>query len=78
MNLTVNLSMDPASHILYEGVLADIPIGRLATTQSKVFELPVSFVSCGRFEISVDAFHFESSRKKSRQARGQLRAAVRQ
>ena len=78
MNLTVTLSMEPAAHILFEGVLTDIPIGRLDATQSKVFELPISLVSCGRFEISADAFRFEATRKRSRQARSRLRAVVRQ
>lgn len=73
MTLTVNILLDPAQHILYEGVLSDIPIGHLEVGESHEFELPVAFVSCGAFEIAAEA---NGPQGRSRLARSQLRVAV--
>ncbi|KAJ3559110.1 hypothetical protein NM688_g536 [Phlebia brevispora] len=73
--LTVNFTMDPAQYILYEGVLMDVPVGRVDIDQSQEIELPVTFVSCGRFEIFGDVY-VNGPEDKRRIARGQLRASV--
>lgn len=74
MTATLDLSMEPAQHVLYEGVLSDIPVGSIDVGQSHELELPVTFVSCGRFEAVADAISGPPTR--SRLARSQLRATV--
>ena len=76
MTLTVNLRMEPAQHILFEGVLSDIPVGRLDVAQTQEFELPVAFVSCGRFEITAEAVLVNGPQARTRLSRSQLRALV--
>lgn len=73
---TVNLALDPAQYVLYEGVLSDIPVGRLSNGQSYSFDTPLTFVSCGRFELSgviTDPRHVADS---DRLGSGTLKAVV--
>ncbi|KAI0341607.1 hypothetical protein BDW22DRAFT_1358429 [Trametopsis cervina] len=51
-----NITIDPFEHALYEGVLSEIPIGRLDCGESHELEIPITFVAGGRFELSVDLF----------------------
>ena len=76
MTVTVNVTMDPMQHILFEGILTDIPIGHLDPGQSKTFEFPISFVSCGRFDIAADAMSFDNTLSRTKLAHGRLRAIV--
>ena len=43
--------MDPADLILCEGVLTDIPLGRLNQDESLEVETGICFLASGRFEI---------------------------
>jgi trafficking protein particle complex subunit 9 len=51
---SVDVNAEPADHIILEGALADIPIGRLGCGESRELEMAVCFLSFGRFEIKVD------------------------
>lgn len=73
---TVNLTLDPVDHILFEGVTDDIPIGRLSGGKSYEFETPVTFVSCGRFEIAGSIVVPGHSELRDRLGTGALRAVV--
>ncbi len=75
LTLTVDLSLEPAQYVLYEGVLSGIPVGHIEVEQTHEFELPMTFVSCGRFEILADV-HVYGAPDRSKLARGQLRATV--
>lgn len=72
----VNLTLDPVDHILFEGVTDDIPIGRLGGGKSYEFETPLTFVSCGRFEIAGSIVVPGHSELRDRLGTGALRAVV--
>lgn len=65
--------MEPPEHALYEGVLSDIPIGRLDIGTSQEVEIPVTFVACGRFELSAEVVIPEI---RSRVGQARLKAVV--
>lgn len=54
LSLIADLSFDPAQHVIYEGVLVDVPVGRLESGESREFEVLVSFVASGRFSLRSD------------------------
>ncbi|KIY72144.1 hypothetical protein CYLTODRAFT_434842 [Cylindrobasidium torrendii FP15055 ss-10] len=49
--LRVDLSVDPLEDVLYEGVLLDIPLGRLGPGDSREVSIPLCFLSWGRFTL---------------------------
>lgn len=53
--LTADTTVDPADHVIQEGVLSEVPIGRLETGEEREFEAPLCFVACGRFRVQVEA-----------------------
>ncbi|KAE9396079.1 hypothetical protein BT96DRAFT_1041682 [Gymnopus androsaceus JB14] len=52
---TVDVSIDPREHFIHDGVLCDIPVGRLEAKQSREVEIAVCFLCHGRFEILASA-----------------------
>jgi trafficking protein particle complex subunit 9 len=52
--------MEPSEHIIYEGVLSAVPIGRLESGESNEMEMSICFLSYGRFEIAVE-LHFSGA-----------------
>ncbi|KAI0306435.1 TRAPP II complex [Multifurca ochricompacta] len=52
--LMADTAIDPADHVIQEGVLTDIPIGRLESGEVRELETPLCFVACGRFRVQVD------------------------
>lgn len=71
------MDLDPLQHILAEGVLSDIPVGRLGSDEIYEFDTPITFVSCGRFEISGVIRDPGYSGDSDRLGRGLLKAMVR-
>ncbi|KAJ7940592.1 TRAPP II complex [Mycena leptocephala] len=52
---TVDFDFQSSPHVIFEGLLRDVPIGRLETGESREVETGVCFLSYGRFEISAEA-----------------------
>lgn len=52
---TVDVSIDPREHFIHDGVLRDIPVGRLEAQESREVELAVCFLCHGRFEVFASA-----------------------
>ncbi|GJE90813.1 TRAPP II complex [Phanerochaete sordida] len=73
---TVNFVLDPPQHILFEGVLSDIPVGRLASDEAYEFDTPVTFVACGRFELTAFITDPSSVADRDRLGRSLVKAAV--
>ncbi|KAL0946868.1 hypothetical protein HGRIS_013034 [Hohenbuehelia grisea] len=48
----VDLDLSPAQHVLYEGVLSSIPIGRLRQGESRELDVLLCFLCYGRFDIT--------------------------
>ncbi|KAI0780823.1 TRAPP II complex [Trametes elegans] len=74
--LTVNLTLEPSDHVVYQGELVDIPIGRIAKGESYEVETPVAFVSCGRFDFSAEVCALGRPRDSSLVGYGKMRIAV--
>lgn len=51
----INLLLSPEEHILYEGVLTGIPLGKVNCGQSRFIEVPICFLCMGQFEVGAEA-----------------------
>jgi hypothetical protein len=76
--LLVNLDVDPADHIIYEGILSNIPLGRIESGETGEVETAVCFLSQGRFEICAEVHILGAPRSERKAGVGQLRAVVRE
>lgn len=47
--------MNPSEHMLYEGVLSDIPVGKLESGEERQVEIGICFISEGRFDLRAEA-----------------------
>jgi hypothetical protein len=71
------LTVEPAEHTVFEGVLTDIPLGRLDVGESREVETIVCFLSSGRFEIGADVRRLGTAEGGDRTVGvGQLKAIV--
>ena len=58
--------MSPEEHILLQGSLTDIVLGRVESGQSQIVEVPLCFLSVGYFEIAAEARQLGIMGEKSR------------
>ncbi|KAJ6630827.1 TRAPP II complex [Mycena sp. CBHHK59/15] len=52
---TVDFDFQSSQHIIYEGLLRDVPVGRLESGESREVETGLCFLAYGRYEISGEA-----------------------
>ncbi|KAH7926321.1 hypothetical protein BV22DRAFT_1087325 [Leucogyrophana mollusca] len=76
--LALDLVIDPQEHVIIEGTLLDIPLGRLEGGDSQVIELAVCFLCSGRFDFGVEARMLGTSDSGNRAGIGRLRTTVRE
>ncbi|KAI0062282.1 hypothetical protein BV25DRAFT_1945461 [Artomyces pyxidatus] len=74
--LSLDLSMDPSDHVIQEGILSDIPLGRLGHGETQEVETPLCFVSCGRFEMHADVRILGTRHEEGKVGFGILKAVV--
>ncbi|GBE81971.1 TRAPP II complex [Sparassis latifolia] len=74
--LTLNLSLEPAGHIIYQGVTGNIPLGKLESGASCDVETPIAFVSCGKFELLADVHALDYPGDSDHVGQGRLTASV--
>jgi len=74
--LLVDLEINPAEHVIYEGVLSNIPLGHLEAGETRELEMAVSFLSQGRFEIRAEVRVLGASRSERGAGVGHLKAVV--
>lgn len=72
----LNLSTSPEEHVLLQGSLTDITLGRVESGQSHVAEVPLCFLSVGYFEIAVEARQLGIMGEKQRTGVARLWAIV--
>ncbi|KAJ7632643.1 transport protein Trs120 or TRAPPC9 TRAPP II complex subunit-domain-containing protein [Roridomyces roridus] len=70
----VDFDLKPSQHIIFEGLLRQVAIGRLESGESREIDTGLCFLAHGRYEISAEAKVVGSSDSKGR---GQLTAIVR-
>ncbi|TFK29959.1 hypothetical protein FA15DRAFT_677283 [Coprinopsis marcescibilis] len=73
---TLDLEMTPNESIVYEGILNDIPVGRLEPGESVNLPIGLCFLSRGKFEISAQVRPFGITHIDARTARSTLAATV--
>ena len=73
---TIDLEVDPAEHVIYEGVLTDLAVGQLGGGESKELETALCFIAYGHFEISAQVRVFDTSRIDTRAGLGRVVAIV--
>jgi hypothetical protein len=74
--LTADTTVDPADHVIQEGVLSDVPIGRLDTGEVREFEVPLCFVACGRFRVQVEARTMDDAVRDAKVGSATLKVVV--
>jgi len=74
--LTADTAVDPADHVIQEGALLDVPIGRLETGEVHEFEAPLCFVACGRFCVQVEARAVDSAVRDAKVGSATLKVVV--
>ncbi|KAF5380960.1 hypothetical protein D9615_003973 [Tricholomella constricta] len=73
----LDLEMEPSEHVVYEGILSELAIGRLESGESRQLDTAICFLAYGRFEISAEVRSFDSFRSDARAGIGRLIAVVR-
>ncbi|KAF9264661.1 hypothetical protein L218DRAFT_861806 [Marasmius fiardii PR-910] len=53
--LTLDIQVEPAEHVIHDGVLSDIPVGKLGNKESREIDIAICFLSHGRFDINAVA-----------------------
>lgn len=51
----MSLTVTPSEHVLYDGVLSELPVGRLESGEERQIEFGVCFVGEGGFDIHAEA-----------------------
>ena len=59
---TTNMFFEPEKHVIYQGVLHEIPLGEVQSGKTRELEMAVCFVSCGRFELRAQVEILDSPR----------------
>ncbi|KAF8201813.1 transport protein particle complex subunit, partial [Pholiota molesta] len=73
---TLDYEANPSEHLVFEGVLTDLPVGRLESGESREIVSSLCFLACGRFEILAKARSYGASEADSRVARTHAIAIV--
>ena len=74
--LIVDLDMTPSEHVLFEGVLSNIPLGRLEPGASRFLETAVGFLSHGRFNIRAEVRILGAPRGRQEAGMSEITAVV--
>ncbi|KAF8964707.1 TRAPP II complex [Flammula alnicola] len=75
---TIDLEASPSEYLVYEGVLTELPVGRLQSGESREITTSLCFLATGRFEISAQVRSFGTSETDSRVARTHVTAIVKE
>ncbi len=74
--LTLTLDLEPADHVIFQGELIDIPVGRLAKGESYDIETPITFIACGRFDFSAEVYTLAPNGESKQVGHGKMRIDV--
>lgn len=73
----MDIEMEPSEHIVSEGVLSELAVGRLESGETREIDTAICFLSKGRFEISAEVRSYDTPwSDASRAGIGQLIAIV--
>ncbi|KAG6832127.1 hypothetical protein H0H87_002439 [Tephrocybe sp. NHM501043] len=75
---TMDMEMEPAEHVGYEGILNELALGRLESGESREIDAAICFLAMGQFEIFAEVRSFDAPRSDTTRAGiGHLTAIVR-
>lgn len=77
LTMALDLFFDPAEHVLSEGVLSNIAVGKLESEETRAVEVPLCFLCVGRFEIGAEV-RVMGAPKDSRAGASRLCISVRE
>ncbi|KAF8590613.1 hypothetical protein K439DRAFT_1382134 [Ramaria rubella] len=76
--LTLTLTLNPSEHVLYDGVLSNLPVGKLECGEEREIEFGICFVAEGKFELRAEAWVVDGGADEdAKAAEGELRVTVR-
>jgi trafficking protein particle complex subunit 9 len=78
MVLSLDILVEPYEHVIHEGSLSDIPLESVEPGASAVIEVPICFVSCGRFYVTADVRVWGLIGEESKVGLNSLRVEVRE
>jgi len=73
---TLDLEITPSEHVIYEGALTDLPLGRLESGQSEEFQTSICFLASGHFEISAIVRASGEAEVEGREAKTHITAVL--
>ncbi|KAF4614895.1 hypothetical protein D9613_003081 [Agrocybe pediades] len=69
---TLDFEINPVEYVIFEGVLTDLPVGRLENGESKEVTTSLCFLTSGQFEISAQVRGFGGTEADTRIARNHI------
>ncbi|KAG6900876.1 hypothetical protein C0993_009994 [Termitomyces sp. T159_Od127] len=55
----MDMDLEPSDHVVFEGVLSELAVGRLESGETREIDTAICFLSKGRFEISAEVRSYE-------------------
>jgi len=74
----LDFEVNPAEYVIFEGVLTDLPVGRLESGQSTEIVTSLCFLTSGQFEISAQVRGFGGTEVDARIARTHITAILKE
>ncbi|KAF8522281.1 TRAPP II complex [Hysterangium stoloniferum] len=78
MVMTLSFTVNPSEHVLYDGVICNIPVGELSSGEERQMEIGLCFVSEGKFDLRATVNVIgDDPNTDSKTGEGELRVIVR-
>jgi hypothetical protein len=61
---TADFSVEPAEYVVHEGIMSDLPVGRLQSGETKDVTMTLCFHTFGHFELSVQVQSFGTTENR--------------
>lgn len=74
MVFTADFTVEPAEYVVHEGIMSDLPVGRLNSGESTDITMTLCFHTFGDYELSVEVQSFGTP--ETRVARSHITAVV--
>ncbi|KAJ3829021.1 TRAPP II complex [Lentinula raphanica] len=58
---TLDMDIEPREHVIHDGILCDIPVGRLEAKENREVDVAICFLCHGRFELVASARVLDST-----------------
>lgn len=76
--MSLSITIEPSEHVLYDGVLSGIPVGRLHSSEQSVIEVGMSFIAEGQFTVQAQAFTMVENGLRTSAGIGETTVVVRE